>query len=403
MKTYFLRAFALIAYSVFSLWGAVAARAEGIDVVSVSAAGPGGSIVLGIRAAETDAAAALFDIRDATQKFITYFLTGLALPSEVFWVNLNPHQPNSIIDQRLQNTLVGRILLEGDLRLKKDAGMLTNPRLSDAGKRYWQRLYAKAESLGIADQIPVINRIWIIPGEMSFHQTATSLEIGQGILHIRLESDYIGKKPAAVSARLAAVQAYGVELMRELILPLLEMKVNYDPAYADLRSVYRALSLARWYKKQCGGLSADQCARLLKDCAAGSGKERVYRAYMESLRNGEYNLTEETSSKLEVYLEVITRRYFSGGIDFRSDMLASNTNARQPGVYANYLAAVPLSRFQSLPALLKSFRLVKVTAAHKQEAGLAIEDLPPLYRVSTPEPALRIEDLAVQRMSQKSL
>ena len=48
-----------------------------------------------------------------------YFLTGLALPNDVFWVNLRPDEPNRIIDPLLEKTALGKVMLEADLQLKK--------------------------------------------------------------------------------------------------------------------------------------------------------------------------------------------------------------------------------------------------------------------------------------------
>ena len=55
------------------------------------------------------------------------FFTWLALPPQSFWVNLNPSQPDRIIDPQLARTDVGRVLLDADMALKRSAVNLTRP------------------------------------------------------------------------------------------------------------------------------------------------------------------------------------------------------------------------------------------------------------------------------------
>ena len=58
-------------------------------------------------------------LQDATQELFNYFLIGLSLPNDKFWVNLRPDAPEQIIDPLLEKTDMGRIMLEADLELKK--------------------------------------------------------------------------------------------------------------------------------------------------------------------------------------------------------------------------------------------------------------------------------------------
>ena len=59
-------------------------------------------------------------IEENTQTLLKYFLIGLSLPNEKFWVNLRPDAPDNIIDDDLARTDIGRIFLEADVQLKKD-------------------------------------------------------------------------------------------------------------------------------------------------------------------------------------------------------------------------------------------------------------------------------------------
>jgi len=69
------------------------------------------------------------------------FFVWLALPTSAMWVNLNPSEPDRIIDPRFGRTSTGRVLLEADLRMKKTAARLTNPN-TRLGARFWRELEA---------------------------------------------------------------------------------------------------------------------------------------------------------------------------------------------------------------------------------------------------------------------
>jgi len=55
------------------------------------------------------------------------FFVWLALPPSSFTVNLNPNEPNRIIDAKFGRTDAGRALLEADLQLKKTTAALIHP------------------------------------------------------------------------------------------------------------------------------------------------------------------------------------------------------------------------------------------------------------------------------------
>jgi hypothetical protein len=69
---------------------------------------------------------------------------------------------------------MGKILLAADLQLKRDIAGLTSPNTA-AGKKYWDKLYSKAESLfagGEDYEIPTVIRPWIVPGEIIIKNNA---------------------------------------------------------------------------------------------------------------------------------------------------------------------------------------------------------------------------------------
>ena len=66
-------------------------------------------------------------LQTETKILLSYFLVGVTLPDSMFWVNLRPDSEDQIIDQYLEKTDVGRIMLEADLQLKKDTASMTSP------------------------------------------------------------------------------------------------------------------------------------------------------------------------------------------------------------------------------------------------------------------------------------
>ncbi len=256
-------------------------------------------------------------------KAIEFFFLGLAIPQDRLWVNLNPNEPSRMIDPVLKDTDLGRVILAADLRLKKDIAGLTNPRMSEAGKKYWDKLFAKAEELGIQDKIPVTTRVWIVPDAAKVHQDENTIQIISSSFKIYLESEYLGSGAKIEDPRQKELAVYADQLLRELIVPVLTQKVNQHGAYAGLRGAYRALLLAREYKNKSSGRAdhflQNSSATALEDAGNDLSlrADQIYREYLRSLKKGEYNFSESKHSQLDFYLNVITRDYFSGGVDLR--------------------------------------------------------------------------------------
>ncbi|MEV6323879.1 hypothetical protein AB0M45_22190 [Nocardia sp. NPDC051787] len=83
------------------------------------------------------------------------FFVWLSLPSSTFWVNLNPAEPDRIVDDRLGSTDVGRILLQADFQMKKLVGTLIHPD-SPIGQQFWG-------SSNLAGGSCIAIRQWIVP------------------------------------------------------------------------------------------------------------------------------------------------------------------------------------------------------------------------------------------------
>jgi len=106
-------------------------------------------------------------LEESGKELLKYFLIGVTLPDDSFWVNLRPDSADNIIQDELAKTDVGKIFLEADVQLKKDTANLTSPN-TPQGKLYWDKLYEKANQVyGTQNvNIPTLTRPWIVPGEI---------------------------------------------------------------------------------------------------------------------------------------------------------------------------------------------------------------------------------------------
>jgi len=267
------------------------------------------------------------ELENSSKELLNYFLVGLTLNNESFWVNLRPDSQDQIIDNYLVQTDVGRIMLETDLQLKKDTAKLTSPETPE-GREYWNKLYKKAEEIYGYENItiPTLTRPWIVPGEIIIHETDSSAYIYKATLKVMLESDYLANSTNSTIAtnatyefkdsRSKALNEYSTQLIKELIIPKLTKEVNTSKRYANIRQVYYSLILSRWFKNKFAGQTGGYASRInTQDLTGLTSKEpwsktTYFKEYQKSFKEGEYNLKEP------VYTPTgqVIRSYFSGGI-----------------------------------------------------------------------------------------
>ncbi len=273
-------------------------------------------------------------LNPATQELFNYFLIGLSLPNDTFWVNLRPDAPENIIDPLLEKTDIGKIFLEADLQLKKDTASLTSPQ-NPEGKSYWDKLYKKAGELFGTENItiPTITRPWIVPNEVIVRETEDSAYIYKATLKVMLEADYLigrgGSRTAPTpdqyafsDPRLKELNEYSSQIIRETIIPKLTKEINSSKRYAQLRQVYYSLVLARWFKQKYSslgsiGASANSYLGLIDSGNLANlaspepcDKQAYFQAYQKSFKDGEYNLKETVATPFGQSI----RSYISGGL-----------------------------------------------------------------------------------------
>lgn len=266
---------------------------------------------------------------DACQLSWDSLFTWLALPDSSFWVNLNPTEPNRIIEPELGKTDAGRILVEADFQLKKDIAKMTHPKNSKLGRKFWDRIYERAIKEAMRSgtnqmAIPVTFRVWIVPGEIQICTNENEIIVVQAFLDVKMESEYLGAQELAgfmLSGERSDTQEYAEGLLKEMILPELIKWVNTEPQYCELRQIFYSRVVADWYQSRMGGNYAfDRFTGLgqTDDWQAKKpwNRQTIFNQYLNSIRNGEYSLTETSESTVGNYRVKATRQYFTGGVDW---------------------------------------------------------------------------------------
>ena len=271
----------------------------------------------------------IVDIDNAAQKSLEHLFISLTLHDDAFWVNLNPDEPDRIINPALANTDLGRIMLNADYRLKEDVASIINPQNSQTGKEFWRRLYEKAQELGAADRIPLVTRLWIVPDKAEVYEKQNQLYITKSKLRVQLEPAYVSQRATFKDKREKELQDFTSELMEELVLPQLNKRINEAYSYADLRDVYNALILAHWYKDKFGSgynsLLQTVNYQVFDDVETDytSTPNEIYQSYLKSIKEGQYSFSETEASGGPFCTVITTRHYFSGGVDLRDIRLTS--------------------------------------------------------------------------------
>ena len=315
-----------------------------LNYVSLSPDDSGGvNFDLGLKAKKAEGTSPGVNITDATRIGAIAFMTGLAVPSDKFWVNLDPWEPDRIIDDDLKSSEVGRIMLEADFQMKKDFCNYENPCVSQVGKNFWMFLDGKRKALvqqcmrkfpgEIKDIDNVyfrpVTRHWIIPDKVYAHTNGTEIYIINATLTISSDpvidhsSFVVNNQDAQILSRgcleelnrsAGEFSEYAKYLQDSMILPHVIMDINHAERYEDLRNVYVALALAQWYKssitskKDIFQESFDSSDSLSFDGEGSWSPHKIWDDLVYSFENGEYKCWENTTDKSQLRS--------SGGVGF---------------------------------------------------------------------------------------
>ncbi|MGE0267326.1 MAG: ARMT1-like domain-containing protein [Candidatus Omnitrophota bacterium] len=262
--------------------------------------------------------------RTESQKLINYFFAALTVPEDQMWVNLSPYEKDRIIAQPLSQTAMGRDMLAQDYLLKQLSASMLYPE-DELGKKFWDRVYRKAQSQFGTTDIPLntFNKIWIVPERAKVFVNDNHVFVSDSHLKVMLEEDYLAlEHHSAMDAPAATDETIrtGVnsDIVREVLIPEIEREINEGKNFAPLRQMFHSLILAAWYKKNLkesvlGRIYVDQNKISGVDLAEKDIKEKIYNQYIAAFKRGVFDYIKEDIDA--VSHETIPRRYFSGGVD----------------------------------------------------------------------------------------
>ena len=255
-------------------------------------------------------------IKDQANQLVKYFLAGLTIPEGDLWVNLSPYEKSRIVPAALGQTDLGRDLLAQDYILKQLTASLIYPE-KDLGKEFWNRVYAKAQKQFGTTNVPVntFNKVWILPDKAQVFENISAAYVTKATLKVMLDEDYLAKQRHQVIIPRNDTSSIGANIVRQIILPEIEIEVNTGKNFGPLRQIYQALILAKWYKEtiQNGLLDA---LYTNKNKVAGvdlhdpAVKEQIYDRYLKAYKKGAFNYIKESPTPEGQF---VPRKYFSGG------------------------------------------------------------------------------------------
>ncbi|MEU6378958.1 hypothetical protein [Streptomyces sp. NPDC046909] len=237
------------------------------------------------------------------------FFTWLALTPDKFWVNLNPTEPDRIMDSTFAKTDAGRVLLEADLTMKHDFAKTVNPK-TRLGARFWNAL----SLVGGQPCMPVI-RNWIVPDTAKVREQDGGIYILDAPLKVN-SVPYEGTIPGDQCRKTSEQREHDQRLVDEMIRPVVEKRVNTAPEYADLRRVYASRVAAEWVARQDATkpgpyhaiIGSDDVSRWPLRQDKDWSEQDTYQRYLTSFKEGDY--TFERRSGNWIYT------YSVGGVDF---------------------------------------------------------------------------------------
>lgn len=239
--------------------------------------------------------------------------TWLVLNPQKFWVNLDPREPDRIIDPALGQTNAGRALLQADLEMKRTEGTMLNPD-TPLGAGFWKALVGPTGSTCFS------SRMWIVPGDVRVREDGDSLYILNAALDVKTEAEQLGSAtPLGCKESDPAADARNERLERTLVLPRIVKAVNTAPEYAPLRRAFVARVVAQWIRDRHQSGHRTSFDTIIDSGDLGRSKlqdgwrpVQVFDAYVKSVRSGEYTYRRTVREGQTT----VTAEYIFGGVDF---------------------------------------------------------------------------------------
>jgi hypothetical protein len=266
--------------------------------------------------------------------------TWLVLDPTTFWVNLDPQEPDRIIDDKLGRTNAGRAMLEADLAMKRTSGRLINP-ATPFGKRYWDAMTA-----GVTGTLCFSSRVWIVPGKVEVREDGSSLYVLRADLDVKTESEKGRGLGADCPPVDPATDERRERVERELVLPEIVKAVNTAPEYAPLRRAFLARVVAQWIRQR-----HDAGRRTSYDDVIGTGRlgpaelrdgwkpRQVYDEFLKSWNDKEFRYSVTTRQGDTI----ATSTFLFGGVDWSNLRYDGLSEAEMKAGYAHVADTVRTS------------------------------------------------------------
>lgn len=271
-------------------------------------------------------------------KLISYFIEALAVENEDFWVNLSPYEADRVVADSLSNSLIGNDMLDQDYMLKYISSLHTHPE-TELGKSYWN-LVNNSESF---------NKIWVVPGEITLYDGDYQGVIIDAQLDAQSEKDFLATKNNSLSStNLSNVD----DVISSLILPQLRKDLNDSSAFANLRQIYSAIIMARWFKLKFKDTLYRSCLNSgipeVGVLETSKNPDQVFKKYVSLFKNGAYDLVKKTKNNAG---QLIKKRYFTGGMQLRKTQASAILSELPATVPTNGPLYQTEYRFDPLPEL----------------------------------------------------
>lgn len=265
-------------------------------------------------------------LKSESERLIRYFLASITIPENEMWVNLSPYEKNRIVALGLGETALGRDMLAQDYLLKQLTASLMHPD-TELGAQFWKKVYALAqEKLGTTDP-DMFNKVWIVPEDAEVLVRGERVFVTNARLKVMLEADYLADQRGIVTTKqlipmpsaTEGAQDLSKEVIREVLLPVIEQEVNTGTTFATLRQIYKAMILATWYKRHLKNSPLNKAYAddnkvegLGAQNAVSVDPEAIWQQYVASFKKGVANLIREETDFATG--DVIPRKYFTGGL-----------------------------------------------------------------------------------------
>ncbi|WP_328535271.1 LPXTG cell wall anchor domain-containing protein [Streptomyces sp. NBC_00344] len=291
------------------------------------------------------------------------FFAWLALTPDKFWVNLNPDQPDKIMDATFGRTDAGRVLLQADLQMKHDYAKDLDPR-QGLGKQYWAAMQAAGLKCGTS------LRNWIVPKQAKVRADAGGLYILDTPLKVNtLEINFKTPSPNGDCHLTKEQQKTAADLARQTITPDIEKRVNTAPEYADLRRVYSARVAAEYVRQQDAQapseyhtiINSNNVSRWpLRSPNRTWRPKQTYDDYVKSFTQGDYSYPCEFAGQQKTCV--------MGGVDF-SKAPKRNISRGEFQVQHRHLPRSTRTSVQAMTDNAENDHLLLLGGGGQQQAG----------------------------------